>query len=1292
MLDPARYRAARDLFGRLVSLPSDARVRALAEVADPELRDEVAGLLAADEDPRDLDVLALPARAPDRVGPYRVLRELGRGATGVVYEAEEAAPRRRVALKILHPALRTPAFEALVRREAQTLSDAHHPGIPSVFALLDTEVGPVVVMERVDGPRLHDAIAGRARDQRLELLARVCDAVDFAHRRGIVHRDLKPANILVTADGQPKVLDFGIAWSPGAEGDGAPARAGTPAYMPPEQGRGEPATCAADVYALGVMLRELVEPLREDARAVAARATAPDPRARYPDAGALAAELRRCVANRPVEALAGAPLPRLRAALRRHPRAAWAAALLGIAAAWAPWGVVAAADALRETGAEARLARIEGDPADPAVEARLREALADPDVVGTRAAARWWGRLASVATDASRLEPLAAAWVYAEEGDPAPAEALAGELVRRGRPAAALAVSQRGDDRRSLRAALARWDLAGAADALAASERGAPASTGEAAGADGRRAGALPHVLRALAAAAGTGPAPDGGSLAAGRELRGGRITRGAAVELELPGRAKGVAPLGKRLLAWIHGPGAWLDGAPVELPGEPTDVAVADLDGDASPEAVVAVRFGHPGVYVLRGGDVRPLHAGTVHQELPTRAVHAADLDGDGRPEVIAAATGWRGHEVRVFGHETGADAWSVRARARLAAWDVTVARDGRIWVLGGPLPKEAAPVGERRWLVPFTWSGGRLVAGPALRLERDATAVHAADLDGDGADELVLADDTFLGLVDPEGGEAWLPDVTLLDVGQADDDPPAEVWVAAGGAGWVLGGGRDALPTRAAPVLPEVPVPARVAHPRAWRRAAGLVELGVVEEVAGRLAELVDASDGDEGVARAALDALAPGGRTPPAAAGSVAARLLARPELGPAARERAVEVARRAHAFSRDALAPRERLDFTAPLPAALQLGRPGTARRNTYAGRLALDLAGDDPDALVVPLAPAGDTLCVDVDLDVREMDWSAGLELRLRWGDDVTEARMWRIGGGPRAGHHLALTGPDEDTTGRVPFDLGARTVSLCASSGPGAASVALGALPRQVVAREGRAFGPLARLEIGPFDKPDLDPDRRVRVDLAAIRVYGGRFGEGGGDAVARGYAEGAPASIARVAAEGSPLERALARVEAGGAASVAGLAPRDVCWLLRLDPATWAAVVPREVRAARFVEAWETALAYADPWAEEAVRLPALAAVAADDPALALARAESLLRAGRGSAVPALPDGAYTAALLRARLALRAGRREEASAALLAQLATDPAPERVRDAIADDPELAPLVEGLGEAEVVEVR
>ena len=230
-----------------------------------------------------------PPLAPGtRVGAWRIGGILGCGGSAVVYLADRADGHfdQQVALKVLRP---RPALIERFRRERQILASRRHAAIARLIDGGEIAGGRLwFAMEPVFGERIDRYVRSHdlPLDERLVLFEAVCEAVAYAHRRQLVHRDIKPANVLVDETGKPRLLDFGIATADdaGEEGD----RAMTPSYASPEQRNGDAVTTASDVYQLGAMLRDLVEPCapmpRRAARAIGAivaKATAEDPACRY---------------------------------------------------------------------------------------------------------------------------------------------------------------------------------------------------------------------------------------------------------------------------------------------------------------------------------------------------------------------------------------------------------------------------------------------------------------------------------------------------------------------------------------------------------------------------------------------------------------------------------------------------------------------------------------------------------------------------------------------------------------------------------------------------------------------------------------------------------------------------------------------------------------------------------------------------------------------------------------------------------------------------------------------------
>ncbi|MEP7043100.1 MAG: protein kinase, partial [Dokdonella sp.] len=285
-MDARRWQRVAAIFDELVDLPQRAREEGLERLCgdDTDLHAEVAALLRRDALAGDsaTDALQAPARlaadwaedpeggaaaiAGRRVGPWRVLRELGRGGMGVVYYAERADDQaeQRAALKLIRADGDARDLRRRFLRERQILARLEHPHIARLLdGGIDATGNPYFAMEFVDGAPLLAHVATHRCDvaERLRLFLEICAALQFAHRQLVVHRDIKPSNVLVARDGSVKLLDFGIATLV----DGATSvetqtqlHPLTPAYASPEQLRGEAVTTATDIYALGAVLHELL--------------------------------------------------------------------------------------------------------------------------------------------------------------------------------------------------------------------------------------------------------------------------------------------------------------------------------------------------------------------------------------------------------------------------------------------------------------------------------------------------------------------------------------------------------------------------------------------------------------------------------------------------------------------------------------------------------------------------------------------------------------------------------------------------------------------------------------------------------------------------------------------------------------------------------------------------------------------------------------------------------------------------------------------------------------------------
>jgi WD40 repeat protein len=401
-VDSARYERLRELFVGAGRLEGAERAAWLDDECgdDSDLRRDVEKLLAHDAHPATKLAAVVPGEGakalarevdlpgghddgeqlPRQLGRYALQRVIGRGGMGVVYEAEQQDPNRRVALKVIRPG-RVHGALSRFRQEAQVLGQLQHPGIAQIYEAGAADEGeggqPYFAMELIDGKPLLEyadsTLLGPR--ERLELLAQICDAVHHAHLRGVIHRDLKPANILVTdiatgtratsssgttrsTLGRPKILDFGVARLTDADIQTVTVQTsvgelvGTVPYMSPEQAAGDPAgiDIRSDVYALGVtgyelltgrlpyevggkLIHEAVRVIREhdatrlgtvdrvyrgDVEIIFAKALEKEPERRYQSAEALAEDIRRHLGDEPIVARPASAFYQVRKFARRN--------------------------------------------------------------------------------------------------------------------------------------------------------------------------------------------------------------------------------------------------------------------------------------------------------------------------------------------------------------------------------------------------------------------------------------------------------------------------------------------------------------------------------------------------------------------------------------------------------------------------------------------------------------------------------------------------------------------------------------------------------------------------------------------------------------------------------------------------------------------------------------------------------------------------------------------------------------------------------------------------------------
>ena len=282
-LTEQQKRRVESVFQEALNLPQEQRSDYLARVCpdDDFVRQEAASLLGHYESAGELRALGVPQDGheldppmPDRIGPYEVLSRLGRGGMGVVYLARDSRLGRKVAIKILSPAIEgTSGVMDRLRREALTASALNHPNILTVYEFGEAEGEQYIVSEYVEGVSLRELIGTLSPKQTTDYALQIGNALAAAHKAGIIHRDIKPENIMVRPDGYVKVLDFGLAKATPLQGAGttsiqqrleqgtatAPGMLiGTISYMSPEQLRGQEVDQRTDIWSWGIVLYEML--------------------------------------------------------------------------------------------------------------------------------------------------------------------------------------------------------------------------------------------------------------------------------------------------------------------------------------------------------------------------------------------------------------------------------------------------------------------------------------------------------------------------------------------------------------------------------------------------------------------------------------------------------------------------------------------------------------------------------------------------------------------------------------------------------------------------------------------------------------------------------------------------------------------------------------------------------------------------------------------------------------------------------------------------------------------------
>ncbi|MCA9276015.1 MAG: serine/threonine protein kinase [Phycisphaerales bacterium] len=404
-----QFRIVESIFAELCDVPRDHRDQIETRLnelcaGDEAIAREVRSLLALDhvetsliDTPAiDLGDSIVDDALPDQIGQYMILRVLGEGGMGIVYEAQQQVPRRRVALKVIRSQSLNPKLRQRFQREADILAKLNHPGIATIYESGVTDDGrtPYVAMEFIDGVSITEFAKEHqlSTEARVSILRDVCVAVGHAHSVGIVHRDLKPSNIILDRDGRVKVLDFGIATDTRIDQRTMITQTGqmlgTLQYMAPEQvdQSAHESSTRTDVYAIGIVAYELLSgthphkehessmydlvrsirdddpgllgtldrTFRGDLETIIAKALAREQDRRYSDANALADDLERYLTHKPIEARKPSSWYQLRKFSQRNPVLVGSVAAIMLVMAIA---IVLISNALRVANSERKIAQ-----------------------------------------------------------------------------------------------------------------------------------------------------------------------------------------------------------------------------------------------------------------------------------------------------------------------------------------------------------------------------------------------------------------------------------------------------------------------------------------------------------------------------------------------------------------------------------------------------------------------------------------------------------------------------------------------------------------------------------------------------------------------------------------------------------------------------------------------------------------------------------------------------------------------------------------------------------------------